>query len=207
MNHIFILFPIILFLFYCAKDGKNIPPENNVIKPQSQSVYPAGESEQIIDENGKVVQITVDDPKFFQEPSKNKMEFFRVLISSESYQIRQIRQSENIKRKSDIGGDSLIYEELKKYDKVDFVDDGVIIIKLDKRTGKFDNIKFDTKVPRINDIAKIILNDATRWILEHKNNEEPNPNVLNFLISYNVKLSKKINRDEIKEHLKKEVKK
>lgn len=48
---------------------------------------------------------------------KNSDEVFRVVLSSESYQVRQIRKSEFIKRKPDPGGDSIIMEELLKYNK------------------------------------------------------------------------------------------
>ena len=80
--------------------------------------YPAGQKEKILDENGNEVQITNRDPELFQRDSKNSEEVFRVIISSESYKVRQIRKSEFIKRKPDPGGDSIIMEELLKYNKI-----------------------------------------------------------------------------------------
>lgn len=166
--------------------------------------YPAGQKEKVLDENGNEVQVTNRDPELFQRESKNSKELFRVVISSESYQVRQIRQTEFIKRKPDPGGDSIIMEELQKYNKKDFVDDGIISVKLNPKTGKMETINTDRST-RIQQLLKIISNDATRWTLEHKSTEEPT--VTQYLITYNVVLLNKSNRDQIKEELKKEVKK
>jgi len=166
--------------------------------------YPAGQKEKILDENGNEVQITNRDPELFQRDSKNSEEVFRVIISSESYKVRQIRKSEFIKRKPDPGGDSIIMEELLKYNKKDFLDDGIISVKLNPKTGKMETINTDRST-RIQQLLKIISNDATRWTLEHKSTEEPT--VTKYLISYNVVLLNKATRDQIKEELKKEVKK
>lgn len=166
--------------------------------------YPAGQKEIILDENGKEVQITSADPELFQRDSKNYDDVFRVVISSESYKVRQIRKSDFIKRKPDPGGDSIIMEELLKYNKKDFIDDGIISVKLNAKTGKMETINTDRST-RIQQLLKIISNDATRWTLEHKSTEEPT--VIKYLITYNIVLINKSNRDQIKEELKKEVRK
>lgn len=169
-----------------------------------KTFYPAGPKEKILDENGNEVEITSKDPELFQRDSKNSDELFRVVISSESYKVRQIRKSEFIKRKPDPGGDSIIMEELIKYNKKDFIDDGIISVKLNPKTGKMETINTDRST-RIQQLLKIISGDATRWILEHKNTEEPT--VTKYLITYNVVLLNKATRDQIKEELKKEVRK
>lgn len=171
---------------------------------QIKVFYPAGPKEKILDEKGNEVQITNKDPELFQKESKNSSDLFRVVISSESYQVRQIRSTEFIKRKPDPGGDSLIMEELQKYNKRDFVDDGIISVKLNAKTGKMETINTDRST-RIQQLLKIISNDATRWTLEHKSSEEPT--ITKYLITYNVVLLNKANREQIKEELKKEVRK
>ena len=128
---------------------------------------------------------------------------FRVVISSDSYKLRQIRGLEHFKRKPDPGGDALIMEELLKYNKRDFVDDGIIEVKLNSKTGKLETIN-TYRSTRIMQLLKIIQNDATRWSLEHKNDETPA--ILRYLISYNVVITNKSSREQIKEELKKEVK-
>ena len=166
--------------------------------------FPAGEKEKVLDENGNEVKITNSDPELFQKDSKNYDEVFRVVISSDYYKVRQIRKSEFIKRKPDPGGDSIIMEELVKYNKINAVDDGIISVKLNSKTGKMETINTDRST-RIQQLLKIISNDATRSTLEHKSTEEPT--VIKYLISYNVVLTNKTSRDTVKDELKKEVKK
>lgn len=193
------LLALTLFFISCSSTKEEVKDTKEV-----KTFYPAGQKEIILDESGKEVQITSRDPELFQRDSKNYDEVFRVVISSESYQVRQIRKSEFIKRKPDPGGDSIIMEELLKYNKKDFVDDGIISVKLNPKTGKMETVNTDRST-RIQQLLKIISNDATRWTLEHKSTEEPT--VIKYLITYNVVLINKSNRDQIKEELKKEVKK
>ncbi|MBK8399035.1 MAG: hypothetical protein IPL26_27825 [Leptospiraceae bacterium] len=166
--------------------------------------YPAGEKEIILDENGNEIKITNSDPVLFQKDSKNSEEIFRVVLSSDYYKVRQIRKSEFIKRKPDLGGDSIIMEELIKYNKINAIDDGIISVKLNAKTGKMETINTDRST-RIQQLLKIISNDATRWTLEHKSTEDPT--VTKYLISYNIVLTNKTSRENVKEELKKEVKK
>ncbi len=194
-----VLLSLLLLFISCTSTKEEVKDTKEV-----KTFYPAGQKEIILDENGKEVQITSRDPELFQRDSKNYDEVFRVVISSESYQVRQIRKSEFIKRKPDPGGDSIIMEELLKYNKKDFIDDGIISVKLNPKTGKMETVNTDRST-RIQQLLKIISNDATRWTLEHKSTEEPT--VIKYLITYNVVLINKSNRDQIKEELKKEVKK
>ena len=85
-----ISFLILLFSFISCSSTKE---EVKDTKDQ-KTFYPAGQKEIILDENGKEVQITSRDPELFQKDSKNSDELFRVVISSESYQVRQIRKTE-----------------------------------------------------------------------------------------------------------------
>ncbi len=194
-----ILLSLLLVFISCSSTKEEVKDTKEI-----KTFYPAGQKEKVLDENGNEVQITSRDPELFQKDSKNSEEVFRVVLSSESYQVRQIRKSEFIKRKPDPGGDSIIMEELLKYNKKDFIDDGIISVKLNPKTGKMETINTDRST-RIQQLLKIISNDATRWTLEHKSTEEPT--VIKYLITYNVVLINKSNRDQIKEELKKEVKK
>jgi len=195
------LFTIIIVLFQtCASDNRNA----NVVK-RIKLKNPAGDSEKILNEKGEFVENHSEEPPFFSKESSEPQEYFRVIITSESYQLRQIRGTEYIVRKPDPGGDQLISDELKRFDMIDFSDDGVVQVKLNAETGKLENFNFHTRVPRINDIAKIIQNDATRWNLEHKKGTIPV--VTKYLIYYNVHLKNRSSRDEVKNKLKKEIKK
>ncbi len=192
-----------LGIFGCVSTKGPQGPE----KPNAEILPgPAGENELIIDEEGNEVKITNQDPISFQGPSKDTAEYFRVNITSDAYQVRQIRGAKYVRRKVDKGGDALISEELVKYNKINFVDDGIILVILNGNTGAVETVRFNTRVPRINDLAKIIQNDVTRWSLEHADEK---PVVTKYQIHYSIKLENRTGttRDSVKETLRKEVKK
>ncbi|TGJ99186.1 hypothetical protein EHO59_15010 [Leptospira semungkisensis] len=192
--------PLLFLLGACASSSVHKPDQ-----PKGEVVpNPAGESEIVINEEGDEVKITTLDPQAFQAVSKDTAEYFRVYITSDSYKVRQIRGAKFIKRKVDKGGDALISEELVKYNRINFSDDGIILVILNGNTGAVETIRFNTRVPRINDLAKIIQNDVTRWSMEHS---EEKPVVTKYQIHYTIKLENKsgTTRDGVKEDLKKEV--
>ncbi|TGL69010.1 LA_2219 family laminin/E-cadherin/plasminogen-binding protein [Leptospira jelokensis] len=163
---------------------------------------PGGEGEIILNEKGEEVQNHTGEIPFFQKKSDLPQEVFRVYIASDSYMVRQIRHTDKIRRKPDAGGDELSKEEMKKYDLLSFVDDGIISIGLNTVTGKLESIAFDRRVPRINDIAKIIQNDASRFNYEHSS-KDGSPLITRFLVTYQIRLYPGKTRDEIKQMLQK----
>lgn len=195
-----IYFILILNLAFCSSEQKK---ESTTIIENSSKIFPAGEKEKILDESGQEVSITKEDNVLFQKESKSNEEIFRVVISSEYYKVRQIRQTENIKRNPDLGGDKFMMEELQKYNKKDFTDDGIIRINLNPKTGKIETANTDRST-RIQQLLKIIQNDSTRWTFTHKTDE---PSITKFTIVYNIVLFNQSTREQIKEELKKEVKK
>ncbi|EPG75540.1 hypothetical protein LEP1GSC058_2321 [Leptospira fainei serovar Hurstbridge str. BUT 6] len=193
---------VISAVLNCASSQKQIATE-----PKGEVVpNPAGENESILDEEGNEVKITTIDPPFFQSISKDSTEYFRVYITSDAYKVRQIRGTKFIHRKIDRGGDALISEELLKYNKINFTDDGIILVILNGNTGAVETIRFNTRVPRINDLAKVIQNDVTRWAMEHS---EEKPVVTKYQIHYMIRLENRSGstRDKVKEELRKEVRK
>lgn len=197
-KYLFIILFIILF-FQC-KTSSSFKKEGEIaVKIQPN---PVSEDEKVINEKGEAVDVTTADPDFFSHPSTDKSEYYRVIIKSDSYSLRQIRGSKSMLRKPDIGGDTLITEELKKYNMIDFTDEGVLKIKINAKSGTIEELKFILRAPRINNLAKIMQNDATRWIFEFKDEEKK---ITDFNIYYQVQLKNLSNRDEVKEKLKKEV--
>ena len=172
-------------------------------KKATKTFQPAGTKERILDQAGEEIEITDLDPEQFWAPSKDPNEHFRVVLSSDSYQLRQIRGSHAMRKKPDPGGDQLLMEEVAKYDQADFKDDGIIIVNLNSKTGKIEKVNFHTRLPRIHDLAKIMQNDLTRWNLEHK--KEDAPEITRFTVSYYIILRSKASRTDVKEMLKKEV--
>lgn len=203
----FVLFLCFLSFVSCqtTKDSTFTTTEETKVEvPATQEILPppGGDGEMILNEKGEEVQNHTGEIPFFQKKSELPLELFRVYIASDSYMVRQIRYTDKIRRKPDPGGDELSKEEMKKYDLLSFVDDGIISIGLNSVTGKLESISFDRRVPRINDIAKIIQNDASRFNYEHAS-KDGTPIVTKFLVTYQIRLYPGKTRDEIKQMLQK----
>lgn len=191
------LFLIPLLYLFCQAPPKAVEiPKKEVLETEIPA--PAGET--VLNERREVVIPTTKEISFFQKQSENPSEVFRVFVSSEAYFVRQIRNSPQIQRKEDQAGDELTKEELKRYDVINFIDDGTVSIGLNANSGKLETISFDRRVPRINEVAKIIQNDASRWAYEHS---EGKPTITKFTIHYQIRLYPKISKEEAKEQLKK----
>lgn len=199
--HIIITIYLVLIYLNCqSPQGQN---SNNLQQPldpdvRYEVVPPPVPDEDILNENGELVQITVNDKEFFQKPSKDPLEYFRVFISHQEYLVRQIRGTKQIQRKPDPEGDKLIKEELENYNIINLLDDGIILVSLNSNTGNMELVNFDKRVPRINEIAKIIQNDTMRWKLEH-NWVDDKPQVKTFKVYYQIELKQLMSREEIKE--------
>jgi hypothetical protein len=193
---------MLLFLSACATteltDTDKKKNDKSLVK-----YYPVNENEKILNEKGEEILITDDDPDFFKKPSKDHLEYFRAIISSDSYRVIQIRGSDKLKRVADPGGDALMMEEIPKYDLVDYTDDGIIQVKLSSYTGKIEGVNFHTRSMRITDLSKVVQNDATRWNIQHSTQGEPA--ITQFRITYQVVLRNKANpsREDVIKKVKK----
>ncbi|ABZ94285.1 hypothetical protein EHQ92_12450 [Leptospira biflexa] len=204
--HSVLLFLLLSFVS-CQTTKDSLPSTSEETKTETGVIKdllppPGGEGEIIFNEKGEEVQNHTGEIPFFQKKSDLPQETFRVYIASDSYMVRQIRHSDKIRRKPDPGGDELSKEEMKKFDLLSFVDDGIISIGLNSVTGKLESIAFDRRVPRINDIAKIIQNDASRFNYEHSS-KDGSPIITRFLVTYQIRLYPGKTRDEIKQMLQK----
>ena len=195
-----------IMLVNCATSSNSNKSENK--KDDSSGFFekelpnPSGTDEAVYDEKGRKISITEQDPDFFKKPSTNPEEYFRVIISSDSYELSQIRGSEEIMRKKDSGGDNNISGHISKFDKIDFKDEGTIEVIVNPAKKHIMGINFRHRAPRINDLAEIMRDDASRWEFDYKNDENPKKI---FEISYQIRLNKKSDRETVKEELKKEV--
>ncbi len=206
---IFVVF-LAMLNFHCHT--VQMTEENSSASPLSSSSFsyeilpPPVEGEEILDENGEIVQNHTGEKEFFQKPSTDPKEFFRVYVSGEEYQLRQIRGTSMIRRKADRGGDALICEDMGNYNIINLKDEGIISVMLNSSTGGFELINFDGRVPRINEIAKIIQNDIMRWQIEHEFIDDK-PQVTFFRVYYLVELKQILSREEVKERFLKKKKK
>lgn len=174
------------------------PTESVEVIPIEDRLPPIVSGEDMMDENGEIVFNHKNAPEYFQAPSKDPYEYFRVIISSDDYFVRQIRGSKLIQRKPDIGGDELVKEEIGNFNVKDMQDEGILLLTLNGNTGGIEVVNFDRRVPRINGIAKIIQNDVIRWQFLHELRDD-RPQITKFKVYYRIILQKTLTREQIKE--------
>jgi hypothetical protein len=206
MNKFFYLFILFFFVFQCQTTDMVKPTADVVAITEGEKIPPPVADENIQNEKGEFVFNSSKEPEFFQAKSTDYKEYFRVIISSEEYSVRQIRGTSKIQRKPDPEGDRLIQEDMGNYDIVNLNDDGILDVSLNNNTGTIDVIRFDGRVPRINEIAKMIQNDVMRWEFLHELVDDK-AQITKFKVYYRIILKQKLSREEIKERFLKKKKK
>ena len=68
-------------------------------------------------------------------------EAFRILLSSDRYDVLQLKYKKRISRVSDSGGDRYMQDEVKKYNKINEAHEGVLTIWLYPDTGKIMKVR------------------------------------------------------------------
>jgi hypothetical protein len=128
---------------------------------------------------------------FFSRKPEDE-EVFRVFITSDGYERKQIAFPENIKVKEDKSGDQAIANEFKKFDMVNSLQEGQVRLELYPTTGKFYRLR-QSKPSIMKETDKIMSDDMTRWVFEFL---KPEIQPKDFRVSYQVVLRKKITREQ-----------
>lgn len=125
--------------------------------------------------------------------NKRVPELFKVLFTSEKYQVVQTRYENVIRRVEDKGGDRYMMSEVKKYDKIDEAREGVLKVWLYPDSGKIMKIRPQQPTYLI-ELDKLITEDLQRWNFEFpKNYISPTE----FTIRYRINLRKKQSDEQI----------
>ncbi|MCC5816459.1 MAG: hypothetical protein JJT78_17040 [Leptospira sp.] len=206
MNKFFYLFFLIFFVFHCQTTDLVKDSDTLVEIADEDKLPPPVSGENIQNEKGEFVFNNMKEHEFFQAKSNDYKEFYRVIVSSEQYSVRQIRGTSKIQRKPDPEGDRLIQEEMGNYNIVNLNDEGILDVSLNSNTGTIEVIRFDGRVPRINEIAKMIQNDVMRWEFLHELVDDK-AQITKFKVYYRIILQQKLTREEIKERFLKKKKK
>ena len=131
--------------------------------------------------------------KKFITSSSGDGETFRVLLSSDSYRVSQLKYGEYIKRKKDTGGDSFMRDEMKKYDKINEARESVIRLWIYPDTGRIMKVR-PQQPTYLMEIDKLLNEDIQRWEFEFpRNTVEPT----RLDIKYRIVLKKKLTDEEI----------
>jgi len=136
--------------------------------------------------------ITGDSQDFINGDDLGK-ETFRVLLTSDAYQVKQFRYKGSIERTPDKGGDKYISHELKKLNMINEVRNGIITVWLYPDSGRIMKIR-SQKPTYFKEIDSLINDDIMRWNFKFpKRYIEPT----RFDIVYRVVLRKKQSDEEI----------
>lgn len=139
--------------------------------------------------------------KEFETKLREKSEVFRVFVSSDFYQSRQMTADDTIKLKDDPGGKLNFSESLKNFNKIDWTSEATVKLELYPDTGKISRIRF-VHPSGIGEIDKLVSDDITRWVFEFpRENIEPRI----FTVSYFIILQNHVSRQEAIEELRKHV--
>lgn len=105
---------------------------------------------------------TVDEHTDFLTKNPSSRELFHVLISSDRYDVAQMRSEATILRKEDKGGDAFISSELVKLNKIDKVCEGVFSVWLYPDSGRL--MKIRTQLPTyLTEVDGLLTDDIQRW--------------------------------------------
>ncbi|MCB1200599.1 MAG: hypothetical protein KDK41_08125 [Leptospiraceae bacterium] len=137
---------------------------------------------------------------YFALPAE-KDEVFRIFASSDAYDVKQLSNFETIKLKEDLPGQKSFSEELKKYNLIELVTDGVIRVELYPNSGTFYRIR-QGRPSKVVEVDKLMSEDITRFQFIFENNKiEPR----DFKVGYGIMLQKDISREEAEKLLRQKI--
>ncbi len=203
---------LIFFILLFCKASQNIQENKNIENNNNNSIYL--NQEEVFDEDQPRSVVETDDP-YFLEKEILPGEVFRVLITRNNYQIRQLSFLENIEKIKDISGDK---EQLKLYnrfyDQINFKDwefEGVLSVKLNPQTSNIEKIKYyENYIPKIKQALELFIQDISRYKFKYlKENTYPDEFLIRVLwrIRKDPDLTEELAKERAIEYLKKYLKK
>jgi len=130
-----------------------------------------------------------DDAFFRFKPAKE--EVYRVLISRENYQVRQVAEKDGIKKRRDVEGDQAAMEVFSKFhDRYAFKDwimTATLRVRLNPQTGNLENLEFvSTENPTTWQFGKLVQNDFARYRFDHPGQVKTR----NFRVRYELRIKR-----------------
>jgi hypothetical protein len=140
--------------------------------------------------------------KEYFAPDPDSREVFRVLLLSDRYLITQMKFPEKIKRTEDPGGDKYMCEELKKFDKINEVREGILAVWVYPDSGRLMKVR-PKKLTYLMEIDQLLVEDIQRWSFQFPRNDiDPTQ----FDVRYRVMLRKQQSDEEIMKEVREKIK-
>lgn len=144
--------------------------------------------------------MTPEDKKFLRVDPEAR-ETFRVFMTSDVYRVSQMNHHGDIKRVHDPAGDEYIRDEIRRYDKIDETQEGVLRVWLYPDSGNIMKIR-PHKIIHLREIQELLMEDIQRWSFEFPRGVV-SPRKLE--VRYRVTLQKKLSDEEIIKEVRKKM--
>lgn len=169
MKKLFFTIPFLFLLFSCSSSQTKTKVSDAVEQAQSE---------------------------FFTKKHSDEV-VFRMFISSEAIKTDQVKYKDSIRLTADPGGDQALVEQIGRYDLVDVVSEGEIMVELYPNSGDFYRLR-QVHPSHVVEIDKIISQDITRLRFEFP---QKVVRPTRFHVVYGYILQNKKSREEAKEIL------
>lgn len=148
-------------------------------------------------------KIESENRRFLKAPftQGDDKETFRVVITSNSYEVVQTDSTDTMEREDDPGGDKYICDEIKKYDKIDEAREGMYHISLFPDRGTLMKVR-PYKPLNLIELDNLILDDLQRWTFKFPQ-KTIRPN--NLYIKYRIVLRKREKDEKILKEVEKKM--
>jgi hypothetical protein len=148
-------------------------------------------------------KIESENQSFLKAPftaGKDK-ETFRVVITSEKYEVVQTEYMDTIQREDDPGGDKYICDEIKRWNIIDQAREGLYHIALFPDRGKLMKVR-SFKPLNLIELDNLVIDDLMRWSFKFPQNIiKPNK----MYIKYRIALKKMGDDKKIRKDLQKKM--
>ena len=141
----------------------------------------------------------VDKHAEFLEKDESSAELFHVLISSDRYDLSQMRNERTINRTDDKGGDKYISSQLEQFNMIDEVREAVFFVQLRPDSGSLSRIRTQRSTA-LTEIDKLLAEDIQRWTFKFP---QKIVTPTSFNIRYRIVLKKTMSDSEIMEEVRK----
>lgn len=139
--------------------------------------------------------------EFIEGKSKFPTEVFRVLLTSDGYNVYQKSYTKYIARKKDDGGDAYYVSVIKGLDKIEEAREGAVSVWLYPDSGRLMQVRF-LKSTYLKELDSLIVEDIQRWQYQFpKRVVEP----IKFTVRYRIVLRKKMSDDQIMNEVRQEL--
>jgi hypothetical protein len=213
-NFIKNLFLVFFGLLYCVSTNHQVVVESNSTNTTIENTSNSITIEEQFEEDQPVYPVETDDPFFLDKNNLLEEEAFRILVTKNNYQIRQIKYENFIEKIKDVSGDKEQLNYYKQvYEKINFKDwefEGVLKVSLNPQNANIERLQYyEHYIPKLKQAVELFIQDISRYKFRYLQNQTY-PKEFLIRIEWRIKKDPNLTEEEAKgraiEYLKKYVK-